>query len=315
LCRPKPLLFVMYRPVDAAPQQWNDLHRITSTGDAASIRNLLDNRANVNAKCIFNFTPLHITADFGHEKATRTLLEHKANANSCDCSGRTPLHIAATNGNAPIVAMLIAYGGDANARSTFDAVTPKEVARLSGHKAVVKLINYIECDDKTPARWKILPRHDPLKGLPNSIRTALQDSENVASCTFGCQAAGIKRKDLKRHLHECQQRPIPCPYACGAIVRANEMMDHYLVCTVISSSVTSQNSNKASLTNDMCAICLDAQSSAQVALRALDCGHTFHLACIQHWLSRASTCPLCKQPVVNVAADHGNLGDSSILSL
>jgi SUMO ligase MMS21 Smc5/6 complex component len=41
-----------------------------------------------------------------------------------------------------------------------------------------------------------------------------------------------------------------------------------------------------------CIICLAQINASQ--LTSLDCGHKFHTDCIQKWLQRAGTCPLCR---------------------
>jgi hypothetical protein len=41
-----------------------------------------------------------------------------------------------------------------------------------------------------------------------------------------------------------------------------------------------------------CSICLDAYNEGDV-VKTLLCGHTFHANCVDVWLSRSATCPLC----------------------
>lgn len=43
-----------------------------------------------------------------------------------------------------------------------------------------------------------------------------------------------------------------------------------------------------------CSICLE-ESRTGDRMRTLVCGHCFHIACIDHWLIRQSTCPNCKR--------------------
>lgn len=43
-----------------------------------------------------------------------------------------------------------------------------------------------------------------------------------------------------------------------------------------------------------CAVCLLPMS--QTNSRRLDCGHTFHLNCIDRWKRRSHTCPMCRAP-------------------
>jgi hypothetical protein len=45
-----------------------------------------------------------------------------------------------------------------------------------------------------------------------------------------------------------------------------------------------------------CSICLE-ESRVGERMRTLVCGHGFHIACIDHWLIRQSSCPNCKRPL------------------
>jgi E3 ubiquitin-protein ligase ATL7/58/59 len=43
-----------------------------------------------------------------------------------------------------------------------------------------------------------------------------------------------------------------------------------------------------------CSVCLGEYQSDERLQRIPPCGHTFHVDCIDHWLSTNSTCPLCR---------------------
>lgn len=46
-----------------------------------------------------------------------------------------------------------------------------------------------------------------------------------------------------------------------------------------------------------CAICLQDFRDGECAKMLPSCGHSFHLHCIDDWLSRQGTCPLCRNEV------------------
>ncbi|KAJ3675501.1 hypothetical protein LUZ60_004543 [Juncus effusus] len=43
-----------------------------------------------------------------------------------------------------------------------------------------------------------------------------------------------------------------------------------------------------------CSVCLGEYQSDERLQRIPPCGHTFHVDCIDHWLSTNTTCPLCR---------------------
>ncbi|KAI3419845.1 Vacuolar proton pump subunit B (V-ATPase subunit B) (Vacuolar proton pump subunit B) [Psidium guajava] len=49
-----------------------------------------------------------------------------------------------------------------------------------------------------------------------------------------------------------------------------------------------------------CSICLEDFKCRDVARRLPDCHHLFHLCCIDKWISKQRSCPLCRSPVVRV---------------
>lgn len=54
----------------------------------------------------------------------------------------------------------------------------------------------------------------------------------------------------------------------------------------------------ASQESDNCAICLDEFTKGQV-IRTLPCRHNFHCKCVDDWLIKRRTCPLCKMDIVD----------------
>ncbi|KAI3983383.1 hypothetical protein MKX01_013450 [Papaver californicum] len=47
-----------------------------------------------------------------------------------------------------------------------------------------------------------------------------------------------------------------------------------------------------------CVICLDEYRNEEEICRLKNCGHDYHVGCIQRWLSMKSACPICKAPVL-----------------
>lgn len=59
--------------------------------------------------------------------------------------------------------------------------------------------------------------------------------------------------------------------------------------------------NKIKFVNETCVICQDDYQRAD-NVGILNCGHAYHNDCIQAWLSRQQSCPLCRQEFVRVTS-------------
>ncbi len=53
--------------------------------------------------------------------------------------------------------------------------------------------------------------------------------------------------------------------------------------------------------NALCVICQDDHQPGDV-IKSLPCGHKFHSKCIDEWLHRSGSCPMCNQNVIETAA-------------
>ena len=53
--------------------------------------------------------------------------------------------------------------------------------------------------------------------------------------------------------------------------------------------------------NEICSICHLDLNDLQ---RTLNCNHIFHTECINRWLERRNTCPLCRTIVPNTRVIH-----------
>jgi len=108
-------------------------------GDVARVKKLLEKGADLNARDVSGWTPLHEAALNGRFGIAELLIKHGADLNARDKDGNTPLHIAALNNYADVTELLIKHGADLNAKNG-DGSTPLHIAAHHGHVGIVVLL-------------------------------------------------------------------------------------------------------------------------------------------------------------------------------
>ena len=111
---------------------------MTQGTSEALIDLLLDKGANVNQPSARGETPLHGAAAFGRLATVKTLLQHKANLEALDRFGISALGHAAINGHAALVEYLLDQGARPDAEP--GAHAPLTLAAANGHDAIIKLL-------------------------------------------------------------------------------------------------------------------------------------------------------------------------------
>ncbi|QHO00806.1 hypothetical protein S83_042678 [Arachis hypogaea] len=57
------------------------------------------------------------------------------------------------------------------------------------------------------------------------------------------------------------------------------------------------NVSMASISSSDCAICIENFQNGEECLVFPNCGHLFHLNCINHWIQANPTCPICRHRI------------------
>jgi ankyrin repeat protein len=107
--------------------------------DAAAVRALLKQHADVNARQGDGATALHWAAHWNDLETAGLFIQAGAQVNASDDSGATPLSLACANGTVPMTELLLKAGANPNAAlSTGD--TPLMAAARTGSVDVLKLL-------------------------------------------------------------------------------------------------------------------------------------------------------------------------------
>jgi len=126
-----------------------------TNGDMETVLTHLHNGTDVNTTFpIVETQPLMVAAAFGHVDTVRVLLDAGADVNAKDLTGWTPLHAAAFKGNLEIVRLFLERGAVAEP-STWFLESPWVMAEELGYTEIVPLLKQAEM--KTVASRHFLP--------------------------------------------------------------------------------------------------------------------------------------------------------------
>ena len=127
---------------------------------------------------------------------------------------------------------------------------------------------------------------------PLSATKLTHQFRSKSSDTTGFTTLSCDRGELLIVLYGC------CRVAClSHKQKATKQTWIQSILRVASSiSLSRRDGDNVARSND-CPICLATIAAGQPQLRCASCGHPFHRACIQEWLGRSPTCPLCRKTV------------------
>jgi cytohesin len=114
------------------------INRACKNGNIETVKLHLAAGRDVNAKDIFQCSPLHDAVYGCQKEIIELLIEKGANLNEKDAFGKTALHEAVRKGQKEIVELLITEGADVNGNRK--AGTPLEEAVFKGHTQIAQLL-------------------------------------------------------------------------------------------------------------------------------------------------------------------------------
>lgn len=121
------------------PDGFTPLHLAAFFNQSQAARLLLDHGADpaAVAKNPTRLMPLHSAASGRNLATVRDLLDRGAPVNARQIQGWTPLHSAAQNGQEEVIALLLQHGADLTSKND-EGVSPADVATKAGHLQLAK---------------------------------------------------------------------------------------------------------------------------------------------------------------------------------
>jgi ankyrin repeat protein len=134
------LIRLLFHSSAPQAQETAPLEQAALKGHTETIKCLIAQGRDINARNIRGYSPLHLVVAKGNTEVVQLLLENGAEVDAVATdSGCTPLHYAASLGHAELCELLVRYGADPDAQTT-RLETPLHLAVASGHAAVVALL-------------------------------------------------------------------------------------------------------------------------------------------------------------------------------
>jgi ankyrin repeat protein len=122
-------------------------------GDAAAVRQLLNQKADVHSKAPDGSTALHWAVERDDAESAAALLAKGADANAANLHGATPLYLACLNGSAAMIDRLLKAGADPNLSSP-EGETPLMTVARTGRQDAVKLLLTRGVDVNRKEAWR-----------------------------------------------------------------------------------------------------------------------------------------------------------------
>jgi uncharacterized protein len=166
-------LYALQVPVLAAQPIEADgttpLHRAVYAGDAARVKQLLADGADVKAANTFGATPLFLAANGGDAEVLRLILDAGADANAANAEGQTALMIVARTGNVAAAKVLLRHKANVQARETWGGQTALMWAAAQSQPEMIRLLVASGADVNERATTRDWQRRVTAEGRPKDM--------------------------------------------------------------------------------------------------------------------------------------------------
>jgi ankyrin repeat protein len=194
------------------------LHWAARGGQADIVTALLEGGANVKAVTrLGGYTPLHLAAQEGHGAIVRALLAKGAEAGAVTTTGVVPLHFAAAAGNVDVISALLDKGADPNAKEPQWGQTPLMFAAAAGRTDAVKRLATGGADLSAAAKVVDISernREDSAESRARNARiAAIQKQRAAERAAAGLQPIGGAQRGARAGNDDSGNEPEPLGYA------------------------------------------------------------------------------------------------------
>ena len=175
-------------------EQWNSttlLHRAVAADQEETVKLLIDNGADINAKDINSNAPLSLTGIHGNVSVADLLVSGGADLNYKGFGGWTSLHIAAFEGHMHLVNYLVSRRGADVEIKDDGGTTALHCAALKGHDNIIKLLFLKDADVNAMGDEGTTPLDAAIEGGQHESATLIR---TIGGLTFEeLQALNSKR--------------------------------------------------------------------------------------------------------------------------
>ena len=127
------------------------LIKAAKEGNTETIRNLLEDGVDIEARYVHGQTPLMLVANYGHSEAIQLLLEAGANTEAQDDSGKTALIYATRDGHTEAIQILLKSGADKDAHAE-NGWTALHYAAWYEHSGAMQILENAGADKEAKTR-------------------------------------------------------------------------------------------------------------------------------------------------------------------
>ncbi|WP_338482809.1 ankyrin repeat domain-containing protein [Wolbachia endosymbiont (group A) of Ophion costatus] len=128
---------------------WTPLHFAASRNKLSVVEFLFNNNANINAKDVYGNTPLHVAAQYSSNlEIVKFLLDKDISGiNNITNNGWTPLHVAIQGNKLNTVELLLGRGADIEVRDIYNQ-TSLDLATRKGYLDIAGILKQVQLDRK-----------------------------------------------------------------------------------------------------------------------------------------------------------------------